>query len=42
MESEIVLDYYLLEKLIAEGSFGKIYISEHIKTKEKYIAKIVS
>jgi serine/threonine protein kinase len=39
---EIVLDYYILDKLIAEGSFGKIYISEHEQTKEKYIAKIVS
>ena len=39
---EIVLDYYVLDELIAEGSFGKIYISEHIQTNEKYIAKLVS
>ncbi len=39
---EIVLHYYLLDKLIAEGSFGKIYIAEHTETKEKYIAKLVS
>jgi serine/threonine protein kinase len=39
---EIVLDYYQLDKLIAEGSFGKIYISENVQTKEKYIAKLVS
>jgi serine/threonine protein kinase len=39
---ETVLDYYILDKLIAKGSFGKVYISEHEQTKEKYIAKIVS
>lgn len=39
---KLLFKFYKIKKKIGEGSFGKIYISTHIETKEEYAVKLVS
>lgn len=38
---KILFKQYKIKEKIGEGSFGKIYISQHITTKEEFAVKLV-
>lgn len=34
-------EYYKLQDRLSEGSFGTVYVAQHLKTKEEFAAKVI-